>query len=71
MPGMQGLNSVSPLPGGGFVTTNFAARGGNAVAAAVWRTLEDRCSIRLSYGRAPSVRRGAATVDCRRLLGAV
>jgi hypothetical protein len=39
---MQGLNSVSPLPGGGFVTANFAARGGNAVAAAVWRTLKVR-----------------------------
>ena len=35
VPGMQGINSVSPLPGGGFVTTNFAARGGNAVLAAL------------------------------------
>lgn len=33
--GMQGINSVSPLPGGGFVTTNFAARGGNVVMAAL------------------------------------
>jgi hypothetical protein len=35
VPGMQGINSVSPLPGGGFVTTNFASRGGNAVLAAL------------------------------------
>ena len=35
VPGMQGINSVSPLPGGGFVTTNFAPRGGNAVQAAL------------------------------------
>ena len=35
VPGMQGINSVSPVPGGGFVTTNFAPRGGNAVAAAL------------------------------------
>jgi hypothetical protein len=35
VPGMQGLNSVSPLPGGGFVTTNFAPRNGNAVMAAL------------------------------------
>ncbi|MBM3779326.1 MAG: hypothetical protein FJW23_14005 [Acidimicrobiia bacterium] len=35
VPGMQGINSVSPLPGGGFVVTNFAPRGGNAVAAAL------------------------------------
>jgi hypothetical protein len=35
VPGMQGINSVSPLPGGGFVTTNFAPRGGNAVMAAL------------------------------------
>ena len=26
---------MSPVPGGGFVTTNFAPRGGNAVAAAL------------------------------------
>ena len=28
-----GLNSVVPLPGGGFVTTNFVERGANASAA--------------------------------------
>jgi len=31
VPGMQGINSVSPLPDGGFVVTNFAARGGPGI----------------------------------------
>jgi hypothetical protein len=33
VPGMQGLNSVSPLPDGGFVTTNFAPRNDQSVMA--------------------------------------
>ena len=33
VPGMQGINSVSPLPGGGFVTTNFAPRNDPSVMA--------------------------------------
>ena len=32
-PGPIGLNSVVPLPGGGFVATNFLERGANASAA--------------------------------------
>jgi hypothetical protein len=33
VPGMQGLNSVSPLPNGGFVATNFAPRNDPKVMA--------------------------------------